>query len=221
VRLANPAERSLSPVSLPRNTDPHTMDEHDPGSVIARRQELVESRMRGDTHVRFGGAGRPDPYKADQRAAGSRPSAGRPNPAYGRSQGRDVALSACLAAPTALGPGRCPFLAVTRWDVSSGVRDACANSSRASVRSRLPSMAADPVTTRGNGPTVEDGARSAGTSEISASRRSSRTPSRRASTDALIITGDTPYLPRWLVAELLQLSAVLVQPGRRALRRRQ
>src|SRR4029450_9909603 len=61
----------------------------------------------------------------------------------------------------------------------------------------------------------------AGTSEISASRRSSRTPSRRASTDALIITGDTPYLPRWLVAELLQLSAVLVQPGRRALRRRQ
>jgi hypothetical protein len=61
----------------------------------------------------------------------------------------------------------------------------------------------------------------AGTSEISASRRSSRIPSRRASTEALIITGDTPYLPRSLVAELLQLWAVLVQPGRRALRRRQ
>jgi hypothetical protein len=26
----------------------------------------------------------------------------------------------------------------------------------------------------------------------------------------LMITGDTPYLPRWLVAELLQLSTVLV-----------
>jgi hypothetical protein len=34
------------------------MDEHDPGTVIARRHGLVESRMRGDTHVRFGGAGR-------------------------------------------------------------------------------------------------------------------------------------------------------------------
>jgi hypothetical protein len=57
-----------------------------------------------------------------------------------------------------------------------------------------------PVTTRGNGPTVEDGARSAGTSEISASRRSSRIPSRRASTDALIITGDTPtYRGGWLL----------------------
>jgi hypothetical protein len=53
------------------------MDEHDPGTGIARRHGLVESRMRGDTHVRFGGAGRgtrssekgdtaprPDPYKA-------------------------------------------------------------------------------------------------------------------------------------------------------------
>ena len=188
----------------------------------------METRTSG-SEERAGEPGRPKGrYRAPARPlqgrpAGGRkpPSAGRPNPAYGRSQGRDVALSACLAAPTALGPGRCPFLAVTRWDVSSRVRDACANSSRASVRSRLPSMAADPVTTRGNGPTVEDGARSAGTSEISASRRSSRIPSRRASTDALIITEDTPYLPRSLVAELLQLSAVLVQPGRRALRRRQ
>jgi hypothetical protein len=34
------------------------MDEHDPGTGIARRHGLVESRMRGDTHVRFGGAGR-------------------------------------------------------------------------------------------------------------------------------------------------------------------
>jgi hypothetical protein len=113
------------------------------------------------------------------------------------------------------------FLAVTRWDVSSRVRDACANRSRASVRSRLPSVVAELVTTRGNGPTVEDGSRSAGTSEMSASKRSSRIPSRRPSTDALMITADTPCLPPWLVAEPLELLAVLVQPGRRALRRRQ
>jgi hypothetical protein len=31
-------------------------------------------------------------------------------------------------------------------------------------------------------------------------------------------TGETPCLPYWLIAELLQLSAVLVQPDRRALR---
>ena len=61
---------------------------------------------------------------------------------------------------------------------------------------------------------MEDGPRSARTNEMSASRRSSRIPNRRATTDALIITGDTPYLPRWLVGELLQLLAVLVQPGR-------
>jgi hypothetical protein len=76
------------------------------------------------------------------------------------------------------------------------------------------------VTTRGDGPTVEDEPRSAGKREMSASRRSSRIPSRRPSTDARIITGETPCLPRWLVAEPLQPSAVLVQPSRRALRRR-
>jgi hypothetical protein len=31
-------------------------------------------------------------------------------------------------------------------------------------------------------------------------------------------TGATPCVPRWLIAEPLQLSAVLVQPDRRALR---
>jgi hypothetical protein len=64
------------------------MDEHDPGTGIARRHGLVESRMRGDTHVRFGGAGRgtrssekgdtaprPDPYKAGP-AGGLRPPSG-------------------------------------------------------------------------------------------------------------------------------------------------
>src|SRR5512132_2164730 len=56
---------------------------------------------------------------------------------------------------------------------------------------------------------------------MSASRRSSRIPSRRPSTDARIITGETPCVPRWLVAEPLQPSAVFVQPSRRALRRRQ
>jgi hypothetical protein len=76
------------PVSLPRNTDPHTMDEHDPGSVIARRQGLVESRMRGDTQVRFGGAGRGtrSPERAMPRPGPTPtrpPAAGRPNPAYG------------------------------------------------------------------------------------------------------------------------------------------
>jgi hypothetical protein len=113
------------------------------------------------------------------------------------------------------------FLAVTRWDVSSRVRDACANSATASVRPPVPSGVAELVTTRGDGPTVEDEPRSAGTSVMSASRRSSRIPSRRPSTDARIITGATPYLPGWLVAEPLQPSAVLVQPSRRALRRRQ
>jgi hypothetical protein len=115
-------------------------------------------------------------------------------------------------------PGR--FLAVTRQGVSSRVRDACANSSTASVRPPVPSVVAELVTTRGDGPTVEDEPRSAGTREMSASRRSSRIPSRRPSTDARIITGVTPWSPRWLVAELLQLWAVLVQPGRCALRRR-
>jgi hypothetical protein len=77
------------------------------------------------------------------------------------------------------------------------------------------------VTTRVDGPTADDEPRSAGTSVMSASRRSSRIPSRRPSTDALMTTGETPYLPRWLITELLQRSAVLVQPDRRALRRRQ
>jgi hypothetical protein len=62
------------------------MDEHDPGTVIARRHGLVESRMRGDTHVRFGGAGRgtrsseraiprpgPTPTRPALRAASGRP----------------------------------------------------------------------------------------------------------------------------------------------------
>jgi hypothetical protein len=31
-------------------------------------------------------------------------------------------------------------------------------------------------------------------------------------------TGETPCVPCWLIAELLQLSAVLVQPDRRVLR---
>ena len=79
------------PVSLPRNTDPDTMDEHDAGTGIARRHGLVESRMRGDTHVRFGGAGRgtrpseratlrpgPTPTRPALRAAAS---GGRPRPA--------------------------------------------------------------------------------------------------------------------------------------------
>jgi hypothetical protein len=74
------------------------------------------------------------------------------------------------------------------------------------------------VTTRVDGPTVEDEPRSAGTRVMSASRRSSRIPSRRPSTDALMTTGATPCLPCWLIAELLQLSAVLVQPDRRTLR---
>jgi hypothetical protein len=116
-------------------------------------------------------------------------------------------------------PGR--FLAVTRQDVSSRVRDACANSSTASVRPPVPSVVAELVTTREDGPTVEDEPRSAGKREMSASRRSSRIPSRRPSTDARIITGETPCLPRWLVAEPLQPSAALVQPSRRALRRHQ
>jgi hypothetical protein len=77
------------PVSLPRHTDPYTMDEHDPGTGIARRHGLVESRMRGDTHVRFGGAGRgtrsseraiprpgPTPTRPALRAASGRPPAG-------------------------------------------------------------------------------------------------------------------------------------------------
>jgi hypothetical protein len=113
-------------------------------------------------------------------------------------------------------PGR--FLAVTRQGVSSRVRDACANSFTASVRPPVPSVVADPVTIRGDGPAVEDEPRSAGNREMSASRRSSRIPSSRPSTDARIITGETPCLPRWLVAEPLQPSAVLVQPSRRALR---
>ena len=111
-------------------------------------------------------------------------------------------------------------LVVTRWEVSSRVRDACANSATASVRSRLPSVVGELVTTRWDGPTVDD-PRSAGTRVMSASRRSSRIPSRRTSTDARMTTGETPRSPRWLVAELLQLWAVLGQPGRRALRRRQ
>jgi hypothetical protein len=109
-------------------------------------------------------------------------------------------------------------LAVTRWDVSSRVRDACANSATASVRPPVPSVLADPVTTRGDRPTVEDEPRSAGNREMSASRRSSRIPNRRPSTDARIITGATPGSPRRLIAEPLQPSAVLVQPSRRALR---
>jgi hypothetical protein len=112
------------------------------------------------------------------------------------------------------------LLDVTLWEVSSRVRDACPNSSRASVRSRLPSVAGELVTTRWDGPTVDD-PRSAGTRVMSASRRSSRIPSRRTSTDALMTTGETPCSPLWLVAELLQLWAVLGQSGRRALRRRQ
>ena len=110
------------------------------------------------------------------------------------------------------------FLAMTSWDVSSRVRDACANSSTASVRPLVPPGVADPVTTRGDGPTVEDEPRSAGNREMSASRRSSRIPSRRPSTDARMTTGATPCLPRWLIAEPLQPSAVLDQPGRRAFR---
>ena len=46
-------------------------------------------------------------------------------------------------------------------------------------------------------------------------------PQQTAEHRRLMITGVTPWSPRWLVAELLQLWAVLVQPGRRALRRRQ
>ena len=68
---------------------------------------------------------------------------------------------------------------------------------------------------------VEDEPRSAGKREMSASRRSNRIPSRRPSTDARITTGETLCLPRWLVAELLQLSAVLVPPPRRTLPRPQ
>lgn len=67
---------------------------------------------------------------------------------------------------------------------------------------------------------MEDEPRSAGNREMSASRRNSRIPNRRPSTDARIITGETPCSPRWLVAEPLQPSAALVQPSRRALRRR-
>ena len=70
----------------------------------------------------------------------------------------------------------------------------------------------------GDRPTVGDEPRSAGNREMSASRRSSRIPSRRPSTDALMTTGATPYLPGWLSAALLQLSTALVQPDRRALR---
>jgi hypothetical protein len=91
------------------------------------------------------------------------------------------------------------------------VRDACANSCTASVRPPVPPGVAELVTTRVDGPMVQDEPRSAGTSEMSASRRSSRIPSRRPSTDALITTGETPWLPRWLVAELRRLSAALVQ----------
>ena len=64
------------------------MDEHDPGSVIARRQGLVESRMRGDTHVRFGGAGQGtrSPERAMPRPGPTptRPTSGRPEAALGR-----------------------------------------------------------------------------------------------------------------------------------------
>src|SRR4029453_2034890 len=132
------------------------------------------------------------------------PPAGRPNPA-GRG-------------PDRYDPGL--FLAMTRGGVASRVRDACANSSTASVRPPVPSVVAELVARRGDGPTVEDEPRSAGKREMSASRRSSRIPSRRPSTDARIITGETPCSPRWLVAEPLQPSTVLVQPSRRALRRR-
>jgi hypothetical protein len=52
-----------------------------------------------------------------------------------------------------------------------------------------------------------------------ASARSSRIPSRRAISDALMTTGVTPCPPRWLVAALGQLAAVL-QPLRGAVRRR-
>jgi len=44
---------------LPGQPHPHALDKrpHDSGR-IAQCHELVESRMRGDSHVRFGGAGR-------------------------------------------------------------------------------------------------------------------------------------------------------------------
>jgi hypothetical protein len=79
------------------------MDEHDPGTGIARRHGLVESRMRGDTHVRFGGAGRgtrssekgdtaprPDPYKAG-------PAGGRRRRPPSRRQRHNGYLEAGLA----------------------------------------------------------------------------------------------------------------------------
>jgi len=89
------------------------------------------------------------------------------------------------------------------------------------VRPPVPSVVAELVATRWDGSTVEYEPRSAGKREMSASRRSSRIPSRRPSTDARITTGATPCIPRWLVAEPLQPSAVFVEPSRRALRRRQ
>jgi hypothetical protein len=123
---------------------------------------------------------------------------------------------------TQLGPDRYEpgvILAVTGRGVSWRVRDACANSSTASVRSPVPSVDAGLVTTRVDGPTVGDKPRSAGTRVMSASTRSSRIPSRRAITDAVMTTGVTPCLPCWLVAALGQLAAVL-QPLRGAVRRR-
>jgi site-specific DNA recombinase len=55
--------RSSGGHPLPLSGGPHPFtvgSQHDGGSCIDRRHGLVESRMRGNTHVRFGGAGRGD-----------------------------------------------------------------------------------------------------------------------------------------------------------------
>jgi hypothetical protein len=117
--LATPP-RSLSPgIATEEHRSPHhgrarPRQRHSPpagarGEPDAwRHARPVRRSGPGNQVARKGDAApRPDPYKADQRAAGGRPRPADLIPL--RSQGRDVALSACLAAPTALRPGPMPI----------------------------------------------------------------------------------------------------------------
>jgi len=121
------------PVSLPRNTDPYTMDKHHAGTGIARRHGLVESRMRGDTHVRFGGAGRgtrsseraiPRPGPTPTRPALRAAAVTQANPC-------DTAISRFTTAAASQMPGIAPTnacrLALAWKDSSSDLQAGCRN----------------------------------------------------------------------------------------------
>src|SRR3954470_11486904 len=74
-QAVRPDDGAGHPLPLPGREHPHALAAHEHNPGLTHRHGHVESRMRGNTHVRFGGAGRgngptetvdtaprPDPY---------------------------------------------------------------------------------------------------------------------------------------------------------------